>query len=354
MNDLTNFVEGLINQLGRSFLFAGLLPVVIGVAINQYILFAPPYAGAEAVVWNLFPAVTSPWLGLFSGELLTTIVLSLALALVLVLLNLFIIKLFEGHVPGMKVLLFPFYLRHRQHHGQLYGQIAARRAERLALMQEAEETGEQSFDARFALEDELNRLHAQKEKKEQAQTLPYDRSRLAPTLYGNAWAVMEEYPLSRYGMDSAVFWPYIRVILSRKNPELLAQVDNLKFFIDLVTHLALVVGILALEGLVFAVLRLQLAMLLLALVSLVFFLGFYQAGVDYVRLMGVSVAQGFDLYRLDVLKAFGLSRPADLDDEYWVWSRLAAFIRRGEPFYFDMLARETGEGEEEAGDEESA
>lgn len=347
MNDLTKFAEGLINQLGRSFFFAGLLPIIIGVAINQYVLFAPPYAGAEAVVWNLFPAVTSPWLGLFSGELLTTIVLSLALALVLVPLNLFVIKLFEGQAPGMKALLFPFYLRHRQRHGQIYGQIAARRAERLALMQEAEENGEQNLDARFALEDELNRLHSQKEKKEQAQTLPYDRNRLAPTLYGNAWAVMEEYPLVRYGMDSIVFWPYIRVILSQKNPELLAQVDNLKLMIDVVTHLALVIGILVLEGVVFAVLRLQIAMLVLALVCLLFFLGFYQAGVNYVRLMGISVAQGFDLYRLDVLKAFGLARPADLDDEYWAWSRLAAFIRRGEPFYFDMLAREIDEIEEE-------
>lgn len=347
MNDLTNFVEGLVNQLGRSFLFAGFLPAIIGVAINQYVLFAPPYAGAEAVVWNLFPALTTPWLGLFSGQMLTTIVLSVALALVLVPLNLFVIKLFEGQAPGMKVLLFPFYLRHKQRHERLYGPIAARRAERLAMMQEAEETGEQNFDARFALEDELNRLHTQKEKMEPVQTLPYDRSRLAPTLYGNAWAVMEEYPLSRYGMDSIVFWPFIRVLLNRKNPALLAQIDNLKLLIDMVTHLALVTGILALESLVLAALRLQPTMLVPALVSLLFFVGFYQAGVNTVRLMAVSVTQGFDLYRLDVLKAFGLSRPTDMDDEYWVWSRLAAFIRRGEPFYFDMLAREMDETEED-------
>jgi len=347
MDDLSNFVEGLINQLGRSFFFAGFLPIIIGIAINQYIFFAPPYAGAGAEVWNLFPVVTSPLLGLFSGELLTTIVFSLGLALVLVPLNLFIIKLFEGQVPGMKVLLFPFFLRHKQQYNQHYKQIAARRTERLALLQEAEETGVQNFDARFALEDELNGLHTQKEKKAPVQTLPYDRSRLSPTIYGNAWAVMEEYPLTRYGMDSVVFWPYIRVILSQKNAELLTQIDSLKLLIDVVTHLALVMGILMVEGLVFAALRLQVGMFGLALLCLLFFLGFYQAGVNYVRMMGVSVAQGFDLYRLDILKAFGLSRPADLDDEYWVWTRLAAFIRRGEPFYFDMLARATDGDEEE-------
>ncbi|MBN1312524.1 MAG: hypothetical protein JXB30_14005 [Anaerolineae bacterium] len=347
MDDLTNFVEGLINQLGRSFFFAGFLPIIICVAINQYVFFASPYAGADAAVWNLFPMVTSPILGLFSGELLTTIVLSLVLALAFVPLNLFVVKLFEGQAPGMKVLLFPFFLRHKQHYNQHYSQIAARRAERLALLQEAEETGDQNFDARFALEDDLNNLHAQKEKKAPIQTLPYDRRRLSPTLYGNAWAVMEEYPLTRYGMDSVVFWPYIRVILSQKNAELLAQIDNLKLFIDVVTHLALVMGILVIEGLVFAALRLQIGLFGLALICLLFFLGFYQAGVNYVRMMGVSVAQGFDLYRLDILKAFCLSRPADLDDEYWVWTRLAAFIRRGEPFYFDMLAQATDEDEED-------
>ena len=347
MNDLTNFVEGLINQLGRSFFFAGFLPIIIGVAINQYILFAPPYAGADAVVWNLFPTITSPILGLFSGELLTTVVISLGAALALVPLNLYIIKLFEGQVLGMKALLFPFFLRHRQRHNQFYSQIATRRAERLSLLQEAEESGDQNFDARFALEDEINKLHTQKEKKEAAQMLPYDRNRLAPTMYGNAWAVMEEYSLTRYGMDSIVFWPYIRVILSKKNVELLAQIDNLKLLIDVVTHLAFVMGILMLEGLVFAVLRLQIGMLVLALISLVFFLGFYHAGVNYVRMMGVSVAQGFDFYRLDILKAFGLPRPVDLDDEYWVWTRLAAFIRRGESFYFDMLGRATNDDEED-------
>jgi hypothetical protein len=345
MNDLTNFVEGLINQLGRSFVFAGFLPMLIGVAINQYILF-----GAQSAAWNLFPEVASPWLGLLSGELLTTITLSLALALLLVPLNLFVIKLFEGQFPGMKAILFPFYLRHKQHYSQLYSAIASRRTERLAHLQEAEESGEQNVDARFAVEDQLNSLHGQKEKKEQAQTLPYDRSRLAPTLYGNAWAVMGEYALTRYGMDSVVFWPYIRVILSQKNPAHLSQIDNLKLLIDVVTHLALVMGVLALEGLVLGVLHLQIGMFALALICALFFLGFYQAGISYVRMMSTSVAQGFDFYRLDILKAFGLSLPADLDDEYWVWTRLAAFIRRGEPFYFDMLARAaTGD----AGDEET-
>jgi hypothetical protein len=51
------------------------------------------------------------------------------------------------------------------------------------------------------------------------------------------------------------------------------------------------------------------------------------------------ISQSFDLYRLSVLDAFGLARPQSLDEEYWTWVRLAAFIRRGEPFYYDLLDR---------------
>jgi hypothetical protein len=56
-----------------------------------------------------------------------------------------------------------------------------------------------------------------------------------------------------------------------------------------------------------------------------------------VRTMGTLIKQGFDLYRLDLLDALQIARPAELDEEYWVWMRLNAFLRRGEPFYYEML-----------------
>jgi hypothetical protein len=38
-----------------------------------------------------------------------------------------------------------------------------------------------------------------------------------------------------------------------------------------------------------------------------------------------------------LLAAYGLEQPATLQEERTVWLRLAAFLRRGEPFYFDSL-----------------
>src|SRR5262249_24405772 len=97
MGNLSDFVEGIVNHLGRSFLLTGFVPMLVLVAVNQYVLF-----NVDGRVWNLFPSVVEPWLGLLSAEMLTTVVLALALAFVVVPLNSVVIKLFEGLLPGMK------------------------------------------------------------------------------------------------------------------------------------------------------------------------------------------------------------------------------------------------------------
>jgi hypothetical protein len=337
MSDLSSFVEGIIGQLGRSFFVSGFVPMLLLVAVNQYVFFAPPLAAGP--VFNLFPAITTPWLGLFSGEMLTTVVAALALGFVVMPLNTFIIKLFEGLGPGMKAILFPFMLARSAQYRQRYLPIQTRRAERLAMMAGVENGAEYHSDADFQLQNALDQLHSQMEAKEPVQTLPYNLKRLTPTMYGNAWAVMEEYPLVRYGMDSMVFWPYIRVVMFKENDGLLVQIDNQKLLIDFVTHMALVLGILTLEGLVATILHPGIVPLVATLVALWFAWVFYQSGVSYVRTMGLLISQAFDLYRLKLLDLFDVARPATLDDEYWVWNRLAAFLRRGEPFYFDMIER---------------
>ena len=260
MDDLGSFVEGLVNQLGRAFFLAGFVPALVFVAVNQYLLFGPDYGGATSA-WNLFPSVTAPWLGLFTGEMLTTIAAALVLGLLFVVLNNAIVKMFEGLLPGFKVLLFPLYLQKLRHHRAHYAPIAAKQKERRELLARYEETEEYDEAADMAIFDQLNELHTEKEKKEPLQTLPYEQRRVTPTGFGNAWAVMEEYPLVRYGLDGMLFWPYIREIVSIQNPNLLEEIDSQKLVIDVVIDLALVMGILFLEGLVLGVVRFQWQML---------------------------------------------------------------------------------------------
>ena len=336
--DLSSLVEGIVNQLGLTFFLSGFVPMLVGVTINQYVIFSPAVAGMAAV-WNFFPQVAAPWLGLFSGEILTTLMLALGLALVILPFNLFITRLFEGLLPGMKAILFPLYVAKRARHRRLYADIQAARQARREVLADYEETGEYDADADLAIQETLQRLHAHKEKVEPLQRLPFDPARLTPTSFGNAWAVTEEYPLARYGMDGMFFWPYLRTILLQENPHLLAQIDNQKVLNDIVVNLAFVAGILAAEGIVLGIAWAKTSLLVLAAISLAALWVFYQAGVQYIRAMGTLIAQSFDLYRLKLLDAFGVARPADLDDEYWLWMRLSAFLRRGEPFYFDLLPR---------------
>ncbi len=334
--DLSSLVKGIVNQIGLSFFLSGVVPLLVGVTVNQYIIFSPAMAGVDAG-WNLFPQVAGPWLGLLSAQMLTTLVLAFGLALALVPLNLFITRLFEGLLPGMKALLYPLYLLKRARHRRLYAEIEAARIARREILAEYEETGEYDADADIAIQERLHLLHTQREGVEPMQTLPYEQRRLTPTSFGNAWAVMEEYPFNRYGMDGMFLWPYMRAILLERNTPLLSQIDNQKLLGDVMTNMAFVTGVLALEGVVFGIVWGQSSLFVTAAVSLIAFWLFYRAGVQFVRAMGTLVGQSYDLYRYHLLDAFGLPRPNDLDDEYWMWVRLSAFLRRGEPFYFDIL-----------------
>jgi hypothetical protein len=79
--------------------------------------------------------------------------------------------------------------------------------------------------------------------------------------------------------------------------------------------------------------------LLLAAVALLLGWAFYRSAVVGVKTMSTLITQCFDFYRGDLLAAYGLERPATLQEERTIWLRLAAFLRRGEPFYFDSLSR---------------
>ena len=149
MDDLSSFVEGIVNQLGQAFLLAGFMPAVIFIAINQYIFFSPAIATGVTDTWNLFPSVgDSPILGLFTGELLTTVAIAFALGLLLVVFNRSIFRTFEGLTPVGKIVFAAGATRAKRQHSRFgYDKIDASRKKRLALLAEYEETGDINEDA---------------------------------------------------------------------------------------------------------------------------------------------------------------------------------------------------------------
>ncbi|NDJ53302.1 MAG: hypothetical protein GYB68_09495 [Chloroflexi bacterium] len=345
---LSTVIEGFIDQVGRSFFLRGFLPALVIVILNQYILFGPVLS--EAAALNFFPGITQPLLDLFTGEVLTTLVLAFIGALLLLPLNTTIVRHFEGLPIYMRVLLGPWYAGKLQKHKRHYAAVEDTRRKRRAMLDRAE-LDEDDYDADldFELMNQLDQLHREREQVDVIPTLPVERRRVLPTHYGNAWATMEEYSLARYGLDNMVFWPYVRAVMVDKNPATLAQIDNQKLMMDISLHLAFLIGIGAIESLLVGLFRLDLAAVLLAVVLGLLYAALYRASVDYTRSMGALVAQSVDMYRLYVLDSLGIKRPDDLDEEYTTWRLLAAFIRRGEPFYFDQLERvdELDEDEED-------
>jgi hypothetical protein len=56
--------------------------------------------------------------------------------------------------------------------------------------------------------------------------------------------------------------------------------------------------------------------------------------------MGELIKTSFDYYRGLILQAFNLKMPDKLSEEQVLWVKLAAFIRRGDAFYFPEEYRE--------------
>ena len=73
--------------------------------------------------------------------------------------------------------------------------------------------------------------------------------------------------------------------------------------------------------------------------------GAYRAAVRAAYSAGSELRTAFDYYRGRVLRRFNLKVPADIDQERVVWLKLAAFIRRGESFYFPSEFRREGSEE---------
>ncbi|NDJ36364.1 MAG: hypothetical protein GYB64_17045, partial [Chloroflexi bacterium] len=326
MDDLTGLVEGALGQLGRTYLISGLVPALVGVAAFQYLVIV-----GEPL--DLFPALAEPLLGFLDGPLLTTVVLGLVLAFVPLLFNRALIRLYEGFFPGAKLL--PSHLVFKRLHANLYADVAQLRAERRRLLTSYEMGGDYDEERDGQLQQIISAKHSEREPVHPVPIIPFDEANIRPTLYGNAWSVNEEYPLTRYGIDSMVFWPYLRTVTAQVDPDLLATIDGQKLLMDTTLTFSFVMVLVLIGALVSLIITGVLSLLAVAAVALLLAVAFYRASIAYVRAMGTFQGQVYDLYRHHLLERFGLEKPDDLDDEYWVWQRLAAFIRRGEPFYFE-------------------
>jgi hypothetical protein len=347
MNDLASAISASVKLLGQAFLVAYYLPATAVMLVHFYLLI-PVWTGAPVT----FPAAMGRFALPLIGEvdlspLIGALLLSLIVGIVLVGLNNLLIKMFEGKVGWLRRgLLSPLTRSNRRRCEKLYGCLAGlqkeyRRVSNLFVQTQSAEERERIRQQLAGLARQIQKEHKEVEEKHPHQTLPHDVDRVAPTSFGNAYAIAEEYAYERYGIDAVLFWLRLRELMQDSAPSHSERITGQKTMLDLLLNLALVSGLLVAEAvltLLFGFGGHSSSLIPLALISAVLFVGFYGAAVGAVRTMGELIKISFDYHRHLVLEAFNLQPPDDLIAEQAIWVRLAAFVRRGDEFYFPAEA----------------
>jgi hypothetical protein len=297
-------------SLGKFFFIAGFVPALaFCVAVDLVIL--PPLLGGQHLV-NL---------ELFGIPGLLYVLGGILLGFLLLALNTPIIKLYENgfYVSGW------LKKRNRDRCLERYTALMARRE---AYQQAAEQDRE--LEAAIA---KLEAVHKKLESLETAQRLPHYPEVVMPTDLGNAYAVMEEYPYERYGMDAMVYWPRLSGVLS---DEYRAQIADLKTTADFSLNFSLLSGLFGLGSLAVGSWVPGVWELVCGVLALVAAYGLYRSAVGSTRELGEAVMSSFDLFRGTLLESYGWPKPDSLSAERRLWLLLASFIRRGEEFYFPL------------------
>lgn len=367
MNTLSDQVKGIVGHLGKAFLISGYLPAAIFLLVHQLVLF-PRWTGGSLNLFGTPGSSAGEATGTLEGlsgvlsDALNWLLLPLLLGMLLLALNTFIINLFEGKYSWQRAsYLEEAWKRNKERCEELYGDLLTlkRRYSQALLALEAGEPGsDEQRQARFRVKQlplEIQKRHHEIQAQEPVQVLPLRPELVAPTALGNAWAMLEEYPYDRYGMDGMIFWPRLR---GEVDESLDRRLTNQKTLIDFLLNVSFLMALLGVEFLITGVVSLfaqggaDWRWVVISLVSTSSAWGIayaaYQAAVLNTRTLGELTNMCWDFGRGKLAARYGLTRPDALLDEQKMWLRLGQFLRTGEGFYFpgeyeDSLGREEEE-----------
>jgi hypothetical protein len=295
--------------LGKFFFIAGLMPALAFFAASDLII-VPHFLDGRHLADIKFLAI----------EGVIYVVGGTFLGFSLLALNTPIIRLYENG------LFLSHWLKRRnqERHKQRY----------TALIQQRE-AYQQATNDEAGLEEAIAKLEAVHQAIERKfgsrQHLPHDVNYVMPTTLGNAFAVMEEYPYERYGMDVMVYWPRLAAVIPK---DYQAQIADLKTTLDFWLNLSLLAGLFGLGAIGVKTWFRTPAEFGYGLLAWVVAYGLYRMAVGAARELGEVVMSCFDLFRGALLEMYGLSKPNSLIAEQRLWRLLASFIRRGEAFYY--------------------
>ncbi|MDM8527336.1 hypothetical protein QUF58_03920 [Anaerolineales bacterium HSG24] len=373
MNEITTIFSDSLKGLGRSFMVAHYLPAVVLVIVHLYLLL-PMWTGGSSMLvagtQQLFlPASSTVELDSFVDTLLlpllasliTLLLLTMPVGVVLAILNDLLIRMFEGKLPWLRWgLLYPLTQRNQvlaQQHAARYESVTELQAEYRRVSSALLQTNQASAsnnenEAEYLtnlraqvglahqIDAELSQIHA-----DNPPLVPRESYRVAPTRFGNVYALAEAYSFERYGVDTVLFWPRLRQLMAKHVPDHSMLISQQKTTLDLTINAAFVSGLLALEALVsfpFYPSVYFYPLLTVLLLGGGLAVGFYYAAVGAIFTLGELIKISFDYHRQLILDAFQINQPDHLMAERDVWIKLARFIMWGDVSYL-LEARAIGE-----------
>jgi hypothetical protein len=368
-NEAGGLVKGwLKNPLNASFFYWYFLPAVGFELLQMFIIL--PVMGQPAP--NVFSVEVSKSAGLadlilqvLSARFLSLILLPLVFGVLLSALAGAVLRFYQGRLSITRFLFQPWLKRNQARSREFYGPLLNLRRQYLFAVSQgvrltnddSQEKAEQITEAEQALlietlKAEIQALHERLETTSTGHELPVDPDRAGPNDLANTLAVAEEYPFERYSMDTSVFWPRLSAEIE---PERLESMTASFGMMNGLLNLSLLSCLWAIECLVVSTgviagwfkplapsawLTHPTWVVLAMLLAVVVGFATYRAAVGAARSVGNSLRTAFDYYRGNVLRRFNLKMPNDIEDERVVWLKLAAFIRRGETFYYPSEFRE--------------
>ena len=326
---------------GRAMLVAGLVPALFLVALNLALAWSATDFSASMA--HRLEQTLQPN-GLAQILLPAVLVGMLFLAL-----NPTLIRACEGDGPLMRRLLSRFRRANQQRYDRLAGRTLELERMRATVIARLESDGAAGLVLRRQADSIARELDAAYG---QADALPRQRERVKPTRMGNAYAVLEDYPFERYGMDPMVWWPRLIGVVP---PDYRQAIGEQKTTCDFLLHTAVVFALVAAEALIVGILgvtdlvaRIDLVWpaLVFVLPALLLAYGLYRLSVRETLALGQLIDGAFDLYRLDLLKQLGIVSAPELQPEPStveapgqrvaaaagaerdIWLALGVFIRR--------------------------
>ena len=335
MQEPSKTVSVSVKYLGHRFFLSYYLPALVFVLVHLFMLI-PELIGSLKMTQEAAKKSTLLLIGEIElSSWVNSLLWPLFVGIVLFVLNNTLICLFEGKPRWLKNgLLYCLTRRNQKECQKLYGRLNSLQKKYLDISSKKHDTFSQD-NLLESLRLEIENEHKKIEESKYHQMLPHNVKRAGPTSFGNTYAIAEEYPYERYGIDSVVFWPHLRMLMQEKAPNHSLRLTQQKTVLDLTINFAFLSCIITLETILMIIFLVYKPMLLvLAGVAFLLFISFYQGSVAAIQGLGGLIKVSFDYYRGLILVAFNLKMPENLSEEQRVWLRLATFIRRGDAFYF--------------------